>query len=294
MKITQSQQQFLNNLICERLTANPINKVLLNGFVSKYSVGQGLISDLKSSGFQEDLDGAIAYYIIKDQTGLMQCFFSLKCGSLFDPSYHNEIKSRIERCNEALKRIRTGAQSRSQEETLLLLEQIRSGWGLPDDEFDDEFDGGLNEESLTKKLRYNQSQLPDNKMLLRVATTHSGGELVHFCANDAARNQWMQSGISRPIGEVLFWNIISDIICQIQQMVGCQYVYLFAGDYSENGSLLNHYRVSMNFHELDGLGTSLPDYDLGCTFLCQEICELKRQREYYFENFNPDLDDELV
>lgn len=294
MKITTEQQKFLDSLVCERLTANPENEKIINSFVSIRHIGKNLIVDVKNSGFEEDQSGDIAYYIIKDESNTGYCFFSLKCGSMFDPSCDNDIRARIRRCSDALERIRDNDQCKSPEERQELLAKICSTWGISQDQIDYDFDGEVNETSIENKLRYNEEQLPDNQKLLRVTTTHAGVELVHFCANDYARYSWINSGISRPMGEVLFWHCIADIILRIQQLVGCKYTYLFAADYSENNNLVNHYQEFMNFHELDSLGTSLPEYDIGCTFMCQEINELKKHKEYYFEHFNPDIGDELV
>lgn len=294
MRITPEQQRFLDDLICERLAKSPDNIPVINGFQSKNAVGRGMISDLQKTGCEEDEDGAIAYYIIKDKNSIGYCFFSLKCGSLFDPSYDNNIKDRVKRCRDALEYLCKEGQNKTLVEKLSLIEQIRRGWGLTDDQINDEFDGEINEESIKNKLRYYENQIPDNKKLLCVEKNHSGVELVHFCANDSARYHWHNSGINKPMGEVLFWHSISEITTKIRELVGCQYIYLFAADLTQDKNLVNHYRISMKFEEIEDLGTCLPEYDVGCTFMLQEISELKQKRKSYFDTFNPDLDDVVI
>jgi len=38
----------------------------------------------------------------------------------------------------------------------------------------------------------------------------------------------------------------------------------------------------------DELATAKPFYDFTCKFMCHEISSLEREREAFFDNFNPD------
>ena len=49
--------------------------------------------------------------------------------------------------------------------------------------------------------------------------------------------------------------------------------------------------MALKFEKPTNLGTNKPSYDLCCVFMCQEVNELKRNRQEYFDNFNPDDDD---
>lgn len=72
----------LKSLYCERLTSNSENKELIKSFTNKRN--RGLAESLKNSAWEEDGQGHIAYYLIKDKNGHILFFFSLKCGVLFE------------------------------------------------------------------------------------------------------------------------------------------------------------------------------------------------------------------
>ena len=92
----------------------------------------------------------------------------------------------------------------------------------------------------------------------------------------------------------MFWTYIAPLIYEIQMRIGCQYVFLFAADLSEDGVLINYYDVALKFKKNPKFGTNKPFYDFCCEFMCQEICELRKNREDYFDNFNPDEEDDVI
>ena len=77
----------------------------------------------------------------------------------------------------------------------------------------------------------------------------------------------------------------------VKSVAGCKYVFLFAADASEEGSLMTYYRDSLHFEEPENLGTNKPFYDLFCKFMCQETGQLLAGQEEFYETFNPDLED---
>ena len=137
-------------------------------------------------------------------------------------------------------------------------------------------------------------QREGNEQIVRVKHTYPGIELVHFCSNDLAKDKWKTYGINHPMGEVLFWEFIAPIIDNVRQYVGCQYLFLFAADASEDGSLINYYDVALKFMQPTEIGTNKPRYDFCCKFMCEEISDLRKNRQVYFDNFNPDDDDVIA
>ena len=83
MRITEKQLAFLNTLTCQRLTADPENKKLIKNF--RCNRNKGLAAQLRYYAWEEDSSGATTYYIIKNTAGEILLYFSLKCGSVFDP-----------------------------------------------------------------------------------------------------------------------------------------------------------------------------------------------------------------
>ena len=141
---------------------------------------------------------------------------------------------------------------------------------------------------------HNDEKTEANKPIYRVDITFPGIEIVHFCTNDNAKEYWERQSIHHPMGEVLFWQFIIPKIEEVQKIVGCQYVYLFAADSSEDRTLINYYNVSLKFIAQENIGTSKLKYDYCCEFLLQEISNLVGFRKEYFDNFNLDEDTDIV
>lgn len=291
MRITQRQEAILDSLVCQRLTADPTNKRRIRSF--RCSNGTALVSYLRERAWQEDEEGSTAFYVIKNPEGEILLFFSLKCGCLFDPLNEEEIQARIEAQNELLQAMRSGNR-RQRARTLATLERIRRNLDVPLDQLESLLQDSVNiKHDKLKDIGGDKQQEPNGK-IVRVGETHPGIELVHFCANDNARAWWTGCCFGRPMGEVLFWRFIAPIIFDIQRIVGCKYVFLFAADASPDRVLVTYYQVALKFEQPSDIGTSKPRYDFRCEFMCQKTSDLRENRTYYFENFNPDMDDDVV
>jgi hypothetical protein len=116
------------------------------------------------------------------------------------------------------------------------------------------------------------------------------------------------------MGETLFWHFIVPKMLEINTLIGCEFVYLFAADPTVNGSLTNYYREKLHFNTMTHLGTIKPSYDLNCFFMGNRLRSLtgpanfvrSRRRsddlwgldhymQDYFEHFNLDLSaDDIV
>ena len=70
--------------------------------------------------------------------------------------------------------------------------------------------------------------------------------------------------------------------------VGCQYLFLFAADLSEDENLVNYYRTYLNFEDTEDRGTAIPIYDDTCKFMYQETVGLRQKQLIFYENFNRD------
>ncbi len=85
--------------------------------------------------------------------------------------------------------------------------------------------------------------------------------------------------------------VYSTKVFDVQAIVGCEYAFLFAADLSEEGSLVNYYEVSLKFQKRLDVGTNKPFYDFCCDFMCQDVNDMRKNRQLFFENFNIDQDD---
>lgn len=292
-KITDEQKHIIKSYSCERLSSKSENQELIKIFTSKK--GRLLVDYLQKWAWNEDVECKTAYYLIKSSDNEIALFFSLKCGALFDPLDEKAIEQRLERSQKLLEAIQK-IDSVGEEKSLIiqLLEQFRSGQDISIEQIKAEI------KLSTKQTQILINQLNDDKLregneqIIRVGHTYPAIELVHFCVNDSVKDKWKMQGIEHPIGEVMFWTYIAPIIYETQKRIGCQYVFLFAADASEDGVLVNYYNVSLKFRQPTEIGTNKPRYDLCCEFMCQEINQLKKHRKEYFDNFNPDIDDVIA
>lgn len=289
-KITDEQKSVIEKFSCERLSSNPDNKNLIRSFVSEK--GSLLVDYLHKWAWDEDVECKTAYYLIKSPEDEIALFFSLKCGALFDPLDEESVEENAQRLQKLLRVVQEiNRDGREKEFAIQILEKFRSGQDIPIEQIKTYIKVNAQQaQNFWKSLNYDKEH-EQNEQIIRVGHTYPGIDLVHFCANDLMKEKWKSYGIQHPMGEVMFWKYIAPIIYQTQKSIGCQYAYLFAADASQDGVLINYYNVALKFEEPTNLGTNKPSYDLCCVFMCQEINELKRNRQEYFDNFNPDDDD---
>lgn len=280
MRITEAQKRILDSLIVERLKENPINVSLVNSFKNtKNPILERVITT--KNAFYKDSENSIAYYIVKTSEGVVLLYFSLKCGELFEKLDLDKmnlaretlkrlyiIKNRVNYKKDYVEKAEKFIQDH-----LLEIQNIASSLNTLAQK------KGLYEKDLSKEL---------NKEVSRVLKTYSAIEMVEFCANDNARSTWNEFGLPKKMGECIFWHYIVPKLASIQELIGCEYVYLFAADNTVDRLLANYYQISLGFEELNTLGTNKPHYDFMCLFLCQKINVLLQNRERFYNNFNPD------
>jgi len=291
VKITDEQEKILDSFICERLSAEKINEVLIDTFVSMR--GSSLVNYFKEFGPKEEQEGKTAYYVIKTKQNEMLMFFSMKCGALFDPLLdEDEVKQDYQRLIILLQAI-TNASTDGPEadEANMILKKYQVGDRISIEDFNSAIIQKTRKKKNFLELLFGDKQKEDNRKVLRVLSTHPGIELVHFCTNDNMKSKWKTYNLGHSMGETLFWKFIAPIFFEVQDIVGCQYAFLFAADLSEEGSLVNYYDVSLKFKKRLDVGTNKPFYDFCCEFMCQEVNDMKKNRELFFENFNIDEED---
>lgn len=281
MKITQEQLDFLDRFSCERLSEHLKHKEILNNFYN--SRGETIVNYFKNKAWSEDNKGDIAYYLIKSPIGDVVMFFSLKCGFLFNPFNEDEINEKFKKNKQKLLNFLA---KKKKSEKKVNFKTLKRKYKL-----------GKQTKKYYEKvsLLKLEKEKEVNKKIIRVENTYPSVELVHFCVNDSAKEYWKKnSNCNHTLGEVMFWKFIVPIIFKIQSLIGCQYLFLFAADMSEDNNLINYYNVALKFEQPEHIGTNKPKYDFCCRFMCQEINTLKTNQEEYFENFNPNDDDVLI
>lgn len=294
MRITTEQEHILDELVCERLSDNAENVTLIQDFESER--GALIVNYLKQYGLEEDSEGNTAFYIVKTKKNDLLMFFSLKCGELFDPLFdEEEVTENYEEyllIEQALRN--ADIDEETQKKAIHKLKAISKAQGEPIHKVLNYVLRETQNKAKMLKMLDSDKKTEKNENVSRVNKTYPGVELVHFCTNDNAKEAWAALGISRPMGEVIFWRKIVPKFFEVQKIVGCEYVFLFAADLSADRTLINYYNVSLKF-EMDGeVGTNKPVYDFACAFMCQKLSSLKKNKEEYFDNFNIDSTDDLI
>lgn len=280
MKITKQQLNVLDSLVVERLCDHqPDTAALVNTFSCRKNTN--LENVIRSRhAFDKDEEGTTAYYVVKAPTGELLLYFSLKCGELFEQLDMHKMDLALKTRKSVY--VIQNRESFTEDELIASEDFIQNNLDeikllLPD------IDNYINKKGdykadLSKEL---------NSEMQRVLKTYPAIELVEFCKNDNSQSVWQAFGISRKMGECVFWHHVVPKILSVQEKVGCQYVYLFAADKSIDGDLANHYKVALGFEQSTTLGANKPHYDFQCFFLCQEIKKIIQGRNFFYAHFNP-------
>lgn len=294
MKITEEQKKILDELVCERLRDNPNSSTLIQNFENEK--GALIVDYLKQYGLKEDLEGSTAFYIVRNKSNDVLMFFSLKCGELFEPLFDvAEIEAGYEEhllIIQALHNVESDEEAKTR--AIEKIKEVSEAKGIS-------MQTALNlilRETKTKqrmlKVLSREKEAEENDKVARVSKTYPGIELVHFCTNDNAKDIWKTYGLGHSMGEVIFWEKIVPKFFEVQNIVGCEYAFLFAADLSEDRTLINYYDVSLKFEIDVEVGTNKPFYDFTCAFMCQKLSAMKQNREKYFNDFNIDETDDVI
>lgn len=283
MKITPEQRARIDSLYCERLSNNAVNFRLVDEFFNSRNTS---ISDtLQNEAYQEDETGKVAYYVVKNQEGQIIFYFSLKCGMLYDSFIDDHSLKLLNKLMTYLDDISSKEQLTDEEALIVnkFREKLRSHKGLTKKEIEQiPNKGGTILEDLEKEIGEN---------VTHVGSTFSGIELVHFCANENTRNFWKESVEGQKLGVVIFWEFVVKEVLAAMKHVGCQYLFLFAADKTDDEELVAYYRDSLYFKEAVDVATAKPIYDLTCKFMYQETSKLASEQTYFFEHYNVDVDE---
>lgn len=290
-RLTDEQRDYLNSLVCQRLSDDEANRAMAKEF--RNAVNPGIAASL-SKGWNADKKDKLAFYIVRDpKVKVPLFFFSLKCGEITLP-YNLERKQEILNNSELLYAAATGHKSVEWAEKSIK-NRLDSGEELQDiqTELAERY-----RDNMGKCLLYQQELLLEGSNIHRTQETHAAVELVHFCAYDnrndfwfpltgnPAKKKWKQMGMSdQTIGNVVFWNFVAPIIRQVRDLVGCEYIYLFAADQHKYGSLVSYYE-KLGFELRDDLGVNKPEYDFSCRFMCQKVTSLRNRRNEFFREYN--------
>lgn len=266
LPITPSQKSLLDSFRCLRLSQDD----RLLSWVSDFRnvKNENLVDYLQGDAFADDADGRVACYVVLDPKDEIICYFSLKTGILY--SEFEEL-TLYEQFKKLKSRYIELEDNNHDEQTRKIIAKL----GRQLDKTRD---------AIIKKLG-NFDTLPAHK---HVSTSYSAVELSHFCVNEAYRAKWTSLGFGRHnrIGLTIFWHIIYPKIIAIRNLIGCEYLYLFAADSTPDNYLVNHYTNFMGFREDMDVLAIQPMYDFRCIFLCNKIDSFAEHRDSFYLHFN--------
>ena len=280
MRITAEQQKIVDSLKCERLSDNLDNIRLVEDFVN--SRNDSIAQTLRNEAFREDEDNIVAYYVVKDSSNNILFYFSLKCGQLYDEFIEGEGLKMLNKFYQLVvtRQKDENISEADRKELEQIVELLRTK-------------KGVQRKQVAKVLNKNTNDIDFDKLFRpgqhNVGKTYSGVELMHFCANDQYHSDWALKDI-KPLGAVIFWQFIVPQVINIMEIVGCEYLFLFAADLTDDEYLVNYYREHLGFTDRIEHIAAMPLYDLNCKFMFQKTVDLKERRSIFFENFNPDED----
>lgn len=217
MKITESQLELLRSLKCERLSSNTANFSLINDFYNTRN--NSLVDTLQGDAYDDDENNRIAYYIVKTVDDKILFFFSLKCGLLYDEFIEGDRLKEIKSFYDTILRMSLDeTQSVENKKAIAsILESVRSKKGIKKEDVARVLHLSVDSDEFSKIF---------SKNLKNVGRTFPGVELVHFCANDAHREEWDEYDLPQNMGTTIFWYFIVPKILEMLKIVGCEYVFL--------------------------------------------------------------------
>lgn len=277
MKITESQLELLRSLKCERLSSNTANFSLINDFYNTRN--NSLVDTLQGDAYDDDENNRIAYYIVKTVDDKILFFFSLKYGLLYDEFIEGDRLKEIKSFYDTILRMSLDeAQPVENKKAIAsILESVRSKKGIKKEDVARVLHLSVDSDEFSKIF---------GKNLKNVGRTFPGVELVHFCANDAHREEWDEYDLPQNMGTTIFWYFIVPKILEMLKIVGCEYVFLFAADLTPYEELIRYYSDQLKFEKVDEHCVAIPMYDFTCQFMSQKTCELEGKRKQFFEEFN--------
>lgn len=291
----QEQKDYLKEqLYVESLTAKETNRESIQRF-SAPKKGKGLEKYLKNSAWKEDIEGSTKVYLVKDkQTDNIVFFFALNAGLLYkelgDREYEltDQESEIVDLCIEY-------KLDPNNEYTADNVFEWYEGENIDKEKLRRIIE---EETELKRDAEDDKTQTDKGVNIRRVSQTFPSIVLTHFCKN-AEIDKY--NDLRFPLGFYVFWEIVINKVLEITQLLGCQYLYLFAADNSDhmtntNSSqnvlydfddeevvptyeLVEYYKNELKFQEIQNLAILKPHYDFQCFSLYQPINQLVHNRK---------------
>lgn len=281
-RITEEQNAILNSFDCVRVRESEPS--LLKTIKGPEIKGvQTSIADLFccDAYVNDDKNGDLASYLILAPKGMVLGFFSIRCGELFKCVDFKRMKMGC----DAYKAMLNASKKQSPKHLKKAKQNVTQAlkYGISYDEFIPLYK--------KKKIYLADVATEPDKSVKRISDAYPGVELKFFGTNENSSDYWKSLGFSSKMGETLFWKFVIQKVEEMRETVGCRFLYLFAADLNAEGRLVNYYRSILHIDAQLNYSANKPHFDYNSKFLYQEISELVKQKEYFFEHFNRDMEE---
>lgn len=280
-------KEYFSSFKCESLTSREQNQVDILSFSSNIQNSTSLEDYLKTEAWSEDKDGKTRTYIVRDpKTNKIVLYFSIKCGLVFstdeiDDKYQQLCDDEKEIVNDFVDMLSKNQKIDDTYEKYISLYPNLS------------YLKALAKERKRRKIGF--IDMDDKNNIYKVDKCYSAIELQYLCRCDdfivPQKFLAVPQKTGGYLGFGLFWQIIVPIIVDISEKIGCEYLYLFAADHSENKEdkkLIKHYKEALMFGELSDYDIILlkPNDNKNCLGLAQPIISLLNCRDFAWEKYS--------
>lgn len=294
-RLTKDQQRYLDSLVCERISDNEINRVCIDTIFNESKNG---ITWALYNGWNDDKQDKLAYYMVRDpKDDLPMMFFSLKCGEVSDPL---DLEKKRKKLNNAEALLRAAHGMEAPEWAKNVIEKRKVNGILPRNKVLE-----IEKRYLKAKKEaddfwwdFAREYQEEGENIVRTDKTYAGVELVHFLVHKPANDRWAEKGMKYKVGDVemgrtlgrtMFWKFVVPVIQSVRDLVGLEYLYLFAADQSRNRRLINYY-TEMGFEIRKDINVNKPRYDFTCVFMIQKVISLRKRGQEFFREYNNPVD----
>ena len=278
--MTPDQEQWIESLVCERISADEQNDTLRLAFEnSKLEYLSDYIA--RPDLMELDLNGDQAIYVIKDDRQLL-AFFTLQCGNVFARVIKEEDKEFYD-----LFKAKPNL-TKAQQEKLNNYQALHDLSDLEMKRRIDEIEAKI--ERLRPK-KNDEAKYETGEDVTLVSDTFPGIEIVYLCKNESYQGNFADLFPDTRLGVVLFMCKIVPILKQIHGLIGCKFVYLFAATNERDEKLIAHYSDNFGFKPNPGYGVNKSLHVSGCVFMAQQLTDLFHRAKEFEPNSTPPIDD---
>lgn len=281
-------KSYFSSFSCEVLTSSPDTEAEIKAFSCKIWHNT-LENYFKTEAWNADKNGETRFFVARAPlTKQIIFFFSLKCGSVFTTHILDDQYRGLSEAEKSF--VNMIISSRMNQDDKAYYELVENGGKLFSPEVVPSLIAIADHRS---KIKDEINEVKDAHNVMMVHECYSAIEIQHICRSDSFK---LTEGIDFPLGFGLFWQVVVQKVIEISNNIGCEYLFLFAADRSENPDdrkLITYYKSSLRFRDLDDEGVILlkSGYDYNCIGLLQNISDLTRARDISWQEFSDHVKD---